>query len=472
MTIEGGQRRKKQGVALDLDATLASLPLPRPSKLDAPFDLLVTGVGGTGVVTVGALITMAAHLEGKGSSVLDFTGFAQKFGPVLSYIRLSDTPSGLNQVRIDTASADALIGCDAVVSASPKASVHYRAGTRAVLNMAAMPTGDIVLNRDADLRLDARRQVIAGAIGADNLASFDANATAETLLGDSVFANVMMLGYAWQQGLVPVGEPALKRAIALNGVAIDKNALAFDLGRLIAAKPEALEPYLKPSFEPAQALEAIIDQRADFLVDYQDAAYAQRYRQALADFTQRLAEVRPASEVATLSQQAAKALFKLMAYKDEYEVARLHTQTGFEDQIAEAFEGDYRIHYHMAPPILSWKKDERGRPVKRQFGPWLRPALAVLARLKGLRGGPLDLFGYSKERRLNREFIVWYEQALATMAAASRKAPFEALEAIAKAPLDIRGYGPVWMEAATKQRAKAEAAIAELKVATDWPQPA
>ncbi len=462
VTIEGGQRRKKQGVAMDLAATLQSLPLPRANSLETPFDLLVTGVGGTGVVTVGALITMAAHLEGKGASVLDFTGFAQKFGPVLSYIRLADHPTGLNQVRIDTASADALIGCDAVVSASPKASVHYRAGTQVVLNMAAMPTGDIVLNRDADLKLDARRQVIAGAVGNQNLASFDANATAETLLGDSVFANVMMLGYAWQRGLVPLGEPALKQAIVLNGVAAQKNALAFDLGRLMAAKPEALSAYLAPSFEPAQALDAIIDQRAAFLADYQNEAYGQRYRQTLAEFTAGLADTRPAEERESLSKIAAKALFKLMAYKDEYEVARLHTQTGFEQQVADAFEGDYRIHYHMAPPLLSWRKDARGRPVKRQFGPWLRPALAALARLKGLRGGPLDLFGYREERRLNRALIGWYEDALKAMAQADQNVPTSQLETIAMAPLDMRGYGPVWMEAAQKQRALADAALSQI----------
>lgn len=467
VTIEGGQRRKKQGVAMDLYTTLARLPLPRSTELDAPFDLLVTGVGGTGVVTVGALITMAAHLEGKGSSVLDFTGFAQKFGPVLSYIRLADAPGDLNQVRIDTASADALIGCDAVVSASPKASLHYCAGTRAVLNMAAMPTGDIVLNRDAELRLDARRQVIAGAIGRDNLDSFDANETAETLLGDSVFANVMMLGYAWQRGLVPVGEPALKRAIELNGVAVEKNALAFDLGRLMAAEPAALAPYLKPQFEPAQALEAIIDERAAFLADYQNAAYAERYRAVLANFSAALSQSRTAMEAEDLSKQASKALFKLMAYKDEYEVARLHTQTGFEDQVAEAFEGDYRIHYHMAPPLLSWKKDARGRPIKRQFGPWLRPALGLLARMKGLRGSALDLFGYTEERRLNRELIDWYEQALTSIASAGPSASFDALEAIAKTPLDMRGFGPVWMAAAEKQREKAEAELAKIIDATD-----
>ncbi len=462
VTVEGGQRRKKQGAALDLTATLQTLPLPRPAKLEQPFDLLVTGVGGTGVVTVGALITMAAHLEGKGSSVLDFTGFAQKFGPVLSYIRLAETPEGLNQVRIDRASADAVIACDAVVSASPKASTHYRPGSQVVLNTAAMPTGDIVLDRDADLKLDLRQQMIAGAVGKDNLSALDANASAETLLGDSVFANVLMLGYAWQRGLVPVGEPALKQAIVLNGVAADKNALAFDLGRLLAAKPETLAPYLAPAFEPAQALEAIIDARADFLTGYQNAAYALRYRQTLADFGQALATELPNADSQALTKTAAKALFKLMAYKDEYEVARLHTGLGFEAQVAEAFEGPYKLHYHMAPPLLSWRKDARGRPVKREFGPWMRPLLAVLARLKGLRGSPLDLFGYSHERQRNRALIAWYEAALSQVAQAPASSTLDQVDAILAAPLAMRGYGPVWLAAADKEQAKAEAALAQL----------
>ncbi len=462
VTVEGGQRRKKQGASLDLEATLQSLPLPRPAKLERPFDLLVTGVGGTGVVTVGALITMAAHLEGKGASVLDFTGFAQKFGPVLSYIRLADQPEGLHQVRIDRASADAVIACDAVVSASPKASVHYRPGSQVVLNTAAMPTGDIVLDRDADLKLDLRQQVIAGAVGKDNLASLDANASAETLLGDSVFANVLMLGYAWQRGLVPIGEAALKQAIVLNGVAPDKNALAFDLGRLLAAKPAALEPYLKPKFEAAQALDAIIAVRADFLAGYQNAAYAARYRQHLADFAQRLQASVPADQAEAMSKAAAKSLFKLMAYKDEYEVARLHTQGDFEAQVAEAFEGDYKLHYHMAPPILSRRKDARGRPIKRQFGPWMRPVLAGLARFKGLRGGPLDPFGYSHERRRNRALIGWYESVLDQVATEAATADSDQLQAILEAPMAMRGYGPVWMAAADQQQTKADAALAAL----------
>ena len=250
VTVEGATRRKRSGAGLDVAALAADIPAPEIPTLAEPYDLLVTGVGGTGVVTVGALISMAAHLEGKGASVLDFTGFAQKFGPVLSFIRLGPTPEAINQVRIDPGSADAVIGCDIVVSSSPKASACYRRGTRVVLNLAEMPTGDVVRRRDADLAVPAREAAIAGAVGPENLAAFDANRAAETLLGDSVYANMMMLGFAWQQGLVPVSFDALARAIDLNGVARERNHAAFACGRLMAAKPEALAPSLGPEPPP------------------------------------------------------------------------------------------------------------------------------------------------------------------------------------------------------------------------------
>ena len=244
VTIEGATRKKRSGMEIDLTRLAADLPDPDLPALDRPFDLMITGVGGTGVVTVGALITMAAHLEGRGSSVLDFTGFAQKFGPVLSYVRLASSPDDIHQVRIDRGAADALIGCDIVVSSSPKASASYRPGMRAVVNLAEMPTGDIVRKRDASLRVDRRLAAIEGVTGKDALAAMDANRLSEKLMGDTVFANVMMLGFAWQKGLVPVSLNALTQAIVLNGVAIEKNHRAFLIGRLAAEKPDALKGLL------------------------------------------------------------------------------------------------------------------------------------------------------------------------------------------------------------------------------------
>ncbi|MEM9199950.1 MAG: DUF6537 domain-containing protein, partial [Pseudomonadota bacterium] len=452
VTVEGGKRRKKAGAAPDPEALLAGIPAPSLPTLDAGFDLLVTGVGGTGVVTVGALITMAAHLEGHGASVLDFTGFAQKFGPVLSYIRLGPDPDALNQVRVDAGAADAVIGCDVVVSASPKASACYRAGTQVALNTAAMPTGDIVLRRDADLAIPAREAAIAGAVGAGNLRAFDANRMAERLLGDSVFANVMMLGFAWQLGLLPCGEAALMRAIALNGVAIEANTAAFAYGRVMAATPAALAD-APPA--PEDSLAALIDRRAEFLTAYQDAAWAQRYRDRLTEFEVAL----PADRAEALTRVAAKSLFKLMSYKDEYEVARLHLETGFEARIAAEFEGRFRVHHHLAPPILSFGKDSRGRPRKRAFGPWMRGAFRLLRRLKTLRGTRWDPFGRTAERRAERALIGWQEDLMARCAHA--RGDGRDWAGILAAAMEIRGFGPVKEEAAQRVQAQVEDALRE-----------
>ncbi|MGR3621325.1 indolepyruvate ferredoxin oxidoreductase family protein [Pseudophaeobacter sp.] len=458
VTVEGGERRKKQPAGLDTAALLTKLPAPALPALDKPFDLLVTGVGGTGVVTVGALITMAAHLEGKGSSVLDFTGFAQKFGTVLSYIRLSARPEELHQVRIDQAAADAVIGCDAVVSSAPKASAHYRAGTRIVLNRAEMPTGDLVLRRDADLMIKLREQEIAAAVGEENLSGFNANEAAEALLGDAVLANVMMLGFAWQKGLVPVSSAAMDQAIELNGVAIKKNHLAFAIGRAMAVDPALVAQFYAEKPDTTESLQELIDRRAVFLAGYQDAGYAQRYTETLAQFRSQL----PENSAQELTEAAARSLFKLMAYKDEFEVARLMSGDSFKEQLAQEFEGDYSVHYHMAPPLLSRKTDARGRPLKRAFGPWLRPALSLLTRGKRLRGSRFNPFGYHEEARLHRSLLAWFETTLATVASNYQASKHQTCVQILKAPMDIRGYGPVRKEAATKHRTEAEALLQQL----------
>ena len=457
VTVEGGARRKPQAAGLDLPALTAGLPTPELPPLTDAYDLLVTGVGGTGVVTVGQLITMAAHLEGAGASVLDFTGFAQKYGTVLSYIRLGARPEMLNQVRIDHGAAQAVIGCDIVVSSSPKASIHYRPGTQVVLNRAEMPTGDLVLHRDASLRVDDREAAIARAVGAENLSAFDANAAAERLMGDAVHANVMMLGFAWQKGLVPVSDAALMQAILLNGVQVDRNRAAFALGRVMAARPERLADHLGPERPEPETLEQLIDRRAEFLAEYQDAAYAARYRRTLEQF--RAALPAPADEEAM--RAAARSLFRLMAYKDEFEVARLMTRTGFDDRLKDQFEGDFRVVYHMAPPLLSYRRDARGRPAKRAFGPWMGRAMKGLAGMKRLRGKPFNPFGHHAEARLHRDLLRWFEAGLERAADALRRGHREAALAFLTAPEDIRGYGPVRAEAAAKARAAAESALCE-----------
>ncbi|MGY9038169.1 MAG: indolepyruvate ferredoxin oxidoreductase family protein, partial [Rhodobacterales bacterium] len=437
VTLEGAVRRKKTGAEVDIDALLSDITPPVLPKLQTPFDLLVTGVGGTGVITVGALITMAAHLEGKGSSVLDFTGFAQKFGTVLSFIRIGTSPDAIHQVRIDHGAADAVIGCDIVVSSAAQASVYYGADTKVVLNLAEMPTGDLVLHRDAQLHTDLREEVIRATVGGENLVGFDANAMAERFLGDTVFANMMMLGFAWQKGLVPVSHAALRQAIVLNGVAINKNHRAFDLGRIMAATPDALA--LPQKTKPTADSPAIIADRAERLRAYQDDGYAQRYLDRLAQFRSAL----PGAHAEDLTQVAAKALYKLMAFKDEYEVARLHSDPAFAALLEEEFEPGFKINYHMAPPIVSLRKDARGRPVKRAFGGWLTPVLSGLAKLSPLRGTTLDVFGYTQERREEVALIRWYEDLMEELPAKVDDARSEVVHKLLALPLDIRGFGPV-----------------------------
>ena len=458
VTVEGAKRRAKTGSGIDAFARAASLPLPTLPDLHEPFDLLVTGVGGTGVVTVGALISMAAHLEGHGVSVLDFTGFAQKFGPVLSYLRMAERPAMLNQVRIDQGAADALIGCDLVVSSSPKASGTYRNGMKAVVNTAEMPTGDVVRFRDADLASALRLRAIERVIGTGNLATIDANAAAEALLGDTVYANVMMLGFAWQQGLVPVSLEALLRAMELNGVSVERNKQAFAWGRIASVDPEFVRQAAGRKLEASETLDQVIARRVAFLSDYQDAAYAARYK-AKVDRV-RAAESALGSE--TLTEAVARSLFKLMAYKDEYEVARLHMETGFLDELRREFEGDFKVVYHMAPPFLATQKDARGRPRKRAFGPWLQTPLRILARMKFLRGTAFDPFGHTAERRTERALIGWYEEQIDRIVANLDPGRLPDLLAIARAPMDIRGYGPVKEAAIEKVKAEVERLSARL----------
>lgn len=455
VTVEGATRRKRQASADDFVGRVAALPRPALPALDRPYDLLVTGVGGTGVVTVGALIAMAAHLEGKGSSVLDFTGFAQKFGPVLSFLRIAETPEAVNQVRIDNGSTDALIGCDIVVSSSPKASATYRSGMRALVNLAEMPTGDIVRRRDADLATRRRLKEIEQVAGPENVCAIDANALAEELFGDAVFANIVMLGHAWQQGLVPVGLDALHRAIDLNGVAVERNRQAFAAGQLAAADPAAFAP--APAAFETESLDEVIARRERFLADYQHEAWARRYRASIEKV--RVAEQPFGSEA--LSDAVARSLFKLMSYKDEYEVARLHMQTGFLDELKRVFAGDFKVNYHFAPPFLGGDKDARGRPLKRKFGQWIQAPLRLLARLKSLRGTAFDPFGYTAERKMERALIDWYEGLIEEMLARLPAQEPASLLALARAPMDIRGYGPVKEAAVAEVKARVEKLLTE-----------
>lgn len=455
VTIEGGQLRKSKGLDLgaELEQRLQSISRPAVPELQGSYDLLVGGVGGTGVVTVGQLITMAAHLESKGASVLDFMGFAQKGGTVLSYVRLAPSPDHLHQVRIENGQADAMVACDMVVATSQKALNTLRPNhTRIVANEAELATADFVLYRDADMQAEKRLQLLKDAVGEDAFDRFNANLVAEKLLGDTVFSNVMMLGFAWQKGLVPVSLDALMRAIELNGVAIERNRQAFGWGRLAAEKPELVLSHLNreshtPPVKPEQAtLEQLLERNLAYLTEYQNAAWAKQYRQQVEQI--RTAELSLGREEMTLTRTVARQLFRLMSYKDEYEVARLFTQTDFLQEVEQTFEGDYRIHFHLAPPLLSRKQDARGRPLKRQFGPWMLGAMKVLAPLKGLRNTAFDPFRFSADRKLDRALLAEYRELLKRIAIDLNDDNYAFAIELAELPADIRGYGPVREQAA------------------------
>lgn len=444
VSVVGGDLRRSQGVAINdqWHAQVAALPSANIANLDQVYNLLIVGVGGTGVVTIGAIVTMAAHIENKGASVLDFMGFAQKGGSVLSYLRIANQPSDINQVRIGSGQADALIACDLIVASADKTLTTLRPNhTRAVLNTAPMVTSDEVLYRDADPKSLQRQQLLADILGSDNLDSLDANQLALNLLGDAVFANMLMLGMAWQQGLVPVSHHALTQAIELNGVAVEKNIQAFSWGRLAAHDMTQITAYFEPKTSPQLGLQERIESNAKHLKDYQNQAYADAYLDQMK--TIQHAETKVAVNQLPLTQAVATQLFRLMAYKDEYEVARLYTNGPFAQQLEDTFSGDYRLEFHLAPPLLAFRKDAQGRPKKITFGPWMLPVFKQLAKFKFLRATPLDLFGYHPDRKLERRLLQDYQQKLPSIASQLTSANYPTAIAWAKAPDQVRGFGPV-----------------------------
>jgi indolepyruvate ferredoxin oxidoreductase len=477
--VSGGKLRRKPGVLGGGQeaflARVAALPQPAAHAWTGPYDLLVTGVGGTGVVTVGALIAMAAHLEGKSASVLDFMGFAQKGGSVLSFVRWADRPERLNQVRIDTQQADAILACDLVVGASPEALGTVRRGrTRILANLHEVPVAESLKNPDASLKVPALLEKLRFAVGADAdpsaLETFDAQTLAEDFLGDTIVANVIALGIAWQRGLVPVGLAALERAIELNGVAVQANRLAFSLGRLAAADPQALAA-LRGGAAPAEdgTLETLVARAVEDLTAWQDAAWAQRYATVIERV--RTAEAALGLDPALpFTRTVARSLRKLMTYKDEYEVARLYTDGRFLADLRSQFEGEPKLEFHMAPPLLSRARDGRP-PRKLRLGEWMWPALRWLAQGKRLRGGRFDLFGRTEERRMERALIDRFEarvdELLPLLAADTLKIATE----IAALPLSMRGFGHVKIGHVALARAREAELLHRLDPAR-WPRPA
>jgi indolepyruvate ferredoxin oxidoreductase len=391
--------------------------------MDRPYDLLVTGVGGTGVVTVGAVIAMAAHLEGKSASVLDFMGFAQKGGSVLSFVRLADAPERLNQVRIDTQQADAILACDVVVGASADALQTVRHGrTRVLANIHEIPVAESLRNPEADLHVDLLLEKMRFVAGEEQVETFDAQSLAEEFLGDTLAANIVATGYAWQRGLVPLSLEALMHAIELNGVAVAANQSAFSLGRLAAGMPpRSTNCAQRPMGAQAQQaderpLDALLADARRHLTGYQNAAWAARFDQRIRALQAAESALPGGDARLPLTRNAARSLLKLMSYKDEYEVARLYTDGAFLQKLKDQFEGDLKLEFHMAPPLLSRPANGQA-PTKIRLGAWMLPAMKWLAHGKRLRGTGFDLFGYTQERRMERALIAQFDQRLDELAA-------------------------------------------------------
>ena len=465
VTIEGGAPRKGRAIA-DADANFPELPEPVVPETTRPFGIMVTGVGGTGVVTIGALIGMGAHLDGKGVTVLDMTGLAQKGGSVFSHIRVADRPEDLHAVRIAAGEANAVIGGDVVVSASVEALAKMAAGrTRAVINCAEMPTSDFTKNPDWQFPLDTMERAVREAVGADNVDFFDAQALATALMGDAIATNLFLLGYAWQKGMVPVSHDGLMKAIELNGVAIPMNKQAFLWGRRAACDLEAVTriarpPHATPLHPPT--LDEIVERRVAYLTDYQDAAYAKRYRHLV----ERVRAAEAPLGTTGLSEAVARNYFKLMAYKDEYEVGRLYSDPAFWSQLEAAFEGDYEVKFHLAPPFLAKPDPTTGRIAKRIYGEGMKRVFRLLARLKGLRGTRWDIFARTEERRAERALIRQYEQDVAELLDSLSFLRHKLAVEIASIPDAIRGFGHV------KARNMAEAEKTRQRLLQQWRKPA
>ena len=457
VTVHGGGLRKPKKAEI---ADFPDLPEPAPADSGKPYGILVTGIGGTGVVTIGALLGMAAHLEGKGCSVLDMTGLAQKNGAVVSHVRIAETPERLYATRIAAGEADFVLACDILTGVGTEALGKMQKGkTKALVNTAlVMPAS---FTRDPDLRfpLGSMEQEIMDAIGPGDAEFLDATRLATGLMGDSIATNLFMVGFAYQRGRLPLSEASILRAIELNEAAVESNKRSFQWGRLAAVDPVrvasmAIARELPESQKLSTSLEEVVARRTRFLTDYQDAAYAKRYTDLVERTRAIEARVKPGSTA--LTEAVARYHFKLLAIKDEYEVARLYTDTGFLARVAAQFEGDYTLKFHLAPPLVAKPDPATGEVRKREYGPWMIKAFRVLARMRRLRGTALDPFGRTAERRRERALIGEYETLLGELL--DKLAPHNLALAVelARLPEVIRGYGHVkerHLAAAKKQEA-------------------
>ena len=463
VTVEGGQMKGKQKSASRPDPfKLPPLPEPALPLAETPWGIVVAGVGGTGVITIGQLLGMAAHLEGKGIVTQDAAGLAQKGGATWSHIQIANRMDAILTTKVGTAEADLVIGCDPIVTAHKATLAAVREGrTYVAMNTHGAPTAAFVSNPDWQFPAGHCDTAVRAAAGPAHVGMLDADALAVGLVGDSLYTNPLMLGYAWQKGRVPLGLPALLRAIELNNVQVENNKLAFEWGRRAAHDLVAVQALLKPGqviefVKKATNLDDMVAKRVDFLGGYQNAAYAAQYKA----FVEKVRAAEAPLNSKQLSEAVARYLFKLMAYKDEYEVARLHTDTAFTDRIKAQFEGDYKLTYHLAPPGIA-KTNDKGELVKQPFGPWMFTAFKLLAKFKGLRGTALDPFGKTGERRTERALIGEYRAAIDELLTTLNAGNLGLAVQIARLPEDIRGYGHVKERHLAAVRPKWAALMAE-----------
>ena len=451
VTVYGGAlaRARPRAPPTSSESIFAGLPAPATVPLDDVYNVLITGIGGTGVLTVGAILGMAAHLDGKACSVMDITGMAQKGGSVVTHLRFGASRDKLFATRLWENSADLVIGCDLVVTTSAATLDLVRGDSaRIVVNSDVVPTAQFQSNQAIDLSQDRLLGVLAQRVPRERISTVPATSSAVNLIGDSIATNVFMLGFAIQKGMMPVALQAIEQAINLNGVAIEQNLHALSWGRLAAQDPERFEKLLAQSAgdevgeEPlSQTLEELVARRVRHLTNYQDAAYARKF----SEFVDRVRQVEaarvPGSTVIT--NAVAFSLSKLMSYKDEYEVARLYTNGDFQRRLKQQFDGNYKLNFHLSPPIFNPRDKATGKPRKVAFGPWMFTAFKWLAKLRGLRGTAFDVFGYTTERRIERRLVEEYRRTIEGVLPVLDRENAELVAKIAALPDVIRGYGHV-----------------------------
>jgi indolepyruvate ferredoxin oxidoreductase len=462
VTVEGGQLKKpKKEQKGDLSA-LPPIPEPTLPNADKAWGIVVGGVGGTGVITIGQLLGMAAHMEGKGVVTQDAGGLAQKGGATWSHVQIANRAEDIHTTKVDTAQADLVIACDSIVGATKYTlAVMQKGRTYVALNTHGTPTAAFVKNADWQFPGGNCEAAVRASVGDGLVGAFDAEQVAVQLLGDSIYTNPLMLGYAWQQGRIPLSFAALMRAIELNGVQVDNNKRAFEWGRRCAHDLAEVQALFKAAqvieFVKKPSLDETVAKRVEFLTGYQDSAYAAEY-EAFVDKV-RAAEAKLGTSKA-LSEAVARYLFKLMAYKDEYEVARLHTDPAFLAKIEAMFEGDYKLVHHLAPPLTAQRND-KGELVKKAYGPWMRSAFGWLAKLKGLRGGALDIFARTAERKTEVALIGEYRACIDELLKALNAGNLPLAAEIARIPEEIRGYGHVKERHLKAARAKWDALMTQ-----------